>query len=92
MLTTAAVAFLVSLGTTTLKWVDSRLGGHAVHAVVFVLALVGAVYLQYHSLFPTWDGYLKNVLVLFSGAVALYQVLLSNFGFFQGPDKPVIHS
>lgn len=89
MFSLAAITLIVNVLTSALKWMQAKLGGSAVHAVVFVLALVGALYLQYHTMYPTFTHYIETTGVVFSAAVALYEVLLSKIPFFQGPTTSV---
>lgn len=76
MFTTAALAVLVSVGTTIFKWFYSKVGRVGTQIVVFILALIGALYYSYQGTVPGLRTYFENAVTIFCVAVAFYEVLL----------------
>ena len=85
MLTVSALAFLINVGTAVFNWVFQKVGRVGTQVFIFALALAGAAYAQYGSAFPTFQNELAAAVILFSLAVAFYEVLLRYFPLFSGP-------
>jgi len=85
MLTTAGLAFLINIGTAVFNWLFQKVGRVGTQVFIFVLALIGAAYAQYGSAFPSFQNDLAAAVILFSLAVAFYEVLLRYFPAFSGP-------
>jgi hypothetical protein len=90
MLTAAALAFLVNIGGAVFNWVFKKVGRGVTQGVIFALALIAAVYWQYGSAFPTLQNYISVAVVIFSMAVAFYEVILRYFPTFSGPTIPTV--
>lgn len=89
MLTAAALAFAINIGGGIFNWIFQKAGRLATQATIFVLALLAAVYWQYHGLVPGLADVITGAIVLFSMAVAFYEVLLGYFPAFAGPTDKV---
>jgi len=86
-MTATAIILLVNIVTSLLKkFVLPKYGKTGVHVLLFVLAIIGAVYISYGS---SIQIYVSNSVAVFSLAVALYEVLLSRFAFFKGKKKQI---
>ena len=85
MLTAAALAFIINVATAVFNWVFQKVGRVGTQVFIFVLALGAAAYSQYGSQFPTFQNDLTAAIVLFSLAVAFYEVILKYFPAFSGP-------
>lgn len=92
MLTAAALVFLINVGTAVFNWLFQRVGRFGTQVFIFALALIAALYWQYGTQFPSLQGYVQAAIVLFSLAVAFYEVLLRYFPAFSGPQEPVLSS
>lgn len=85
MLTAAALAFLVNVGGAAFNWLFQRVGRVGTQVAIFILALATAGYYQYSVNFPDLVSVVQTAIVLFSMAVAFYEVILSYFPLFSGP-------
>jgi hypothetical protein len=85
MLTAAALAFAVNLGGAIFNWIFQKVGRVGTQIVLFVLATAAALWYTYGSQFPGLGQLLQMALVIFSLAVAFYEVLLKYFPMFSGP-------
>lgn len=85
MITTTAFAFLITILTSVVKWLNAKMGAIWVHVFVFLFAVLIAFYMEYSSLYPSIVDFVAKIAVLFSGAVAMYEVILNKIPFFQGP-------
>ena len=82
MFTASAVVLVINVLTALLKkFVMPRFGRTGVQVVVFGLALVAAIYMNYGA---DYQVYVAEAALVFSVAVALYEVLLSRLPFFKG--------
>lgn len=88
MLTAAALAFAVNVGGAVFNWIFQRAGRLTTQIVLFVIAIAAAAYWQYHGLVPGLESLVSGALILFSMAVAFYEVLLKYFPAFSGPSQP----
>lgn len=85
MLTAAAVIFAVNILTSFIKrWVKPNWGNVGVQVVVFVLAVLGALYATYKGQFPELRVWAEATLGVFSLSVAFYEVILSHIPLFKG--------
>lgn len=83
ILSVAALAFAINVLTSLVKnFVAPRFGTLGVQVFAFVLALIGALYFTYQGQFPALHTYLIAAGVVFSTAVAFYEVILSRIGWF----------
>lgn len=88
MLTAISVVFAVNVLTSFLKkFVFKKLGSGGVQITVFVLALIGALYMTYAGQFPTIKVWIESALGIFSFAVALYEVILNRIPAFRGKPR-----
>jgi hypothetical protein len=85
MLTAAALAFLVNIGGAVFNWVFKKVGRIGTQVVIFALALLAAAYYQYSVDYPDVVATVQSAVVLFSIAVAFYEVVLNRFPIFSGP-------
>lgn len=84
-----AITFVVNLATTFFKKVVfPRFGRTGVQVILFICALIGAVYYQYLQHVPSIKEIVAGAIAIFSMAIALYEVILSRFSFFQSSDTP----
>lgn len=82
MITGASVVLLVNVLATVLKkYVAPKFGRTGVQVTVFVLALIGAIYMNYGA---DYKVYLAEAALVFSLAVTLYEVILNRLPFFKG--------
>lgn len=63
------------------KYVYPKYGRTGVQVVVFVLAVIGAVYMRYGA---SVEAYATAAIAIFTTAIALYEVLWSRIAFFKG--------
>lgn len=83
LLTVAALAFAVNILASLVKnFIAPRFGTLGVQAVIFVLATIGAFYFIYGAQFPAIQSLVVAGGVVFSTAVAFYEVILSRIGWF----------
>lgn len=87
MITAAALAFLVNVGGAVFNWIFQKAGRLTTQIVIFALALCAALYFQYGSLYPTLKETVQTAIVIFSLAVAFYEVILRYFPAFSGPQQ-----
>ncbi len=87
MLTAAGLAFLVNIGGAIFNWIYKKAGRFTTQCVIFALALLAALWFQYSAGYPQLQGILTSAVVLFSMAVAFYEVILGYFPVFSGPEK-----
>jgi len=86
-MTSVAVILLVNVVTSLLKkYVVPKWGRNGVHIILFTLATISAVYMNYGD---SIQIYVANAIAIFSLAVALYEVLLSRFAFFKVKKKQI---
>lgn len=85
MLTAAALSFLVNVATSLLQWVMGKFGRVATQVVVFVLALVAALFVHFDFFTPGIKAYFLTAVAIFVVAVTFYEVVLQYFPFFKGP-------
>ncbi len=83
MLTAAGLAFLVNVGGAAFNWLFARVGRIGTQVAIFILALAAAIYWQYGA---AYSYIAQAAIVLFSMAVAFYEVLLRYFPAFSGPE------
>lgn len=88
MLTATALAFAVNVAGAAFNWIFQRVGRVGTQIVIFVFALVAALWYTYSTSFPGVSQYLQITLVIFSLAVTFYEVLLGYFPAFKGPTTP----
>jgi len=86
MLTVAAIAFIVNLGGAVFNWIFQKAGRVATQVFIFALALVAALYATYASDYPSIQQAVQTAIVIFSLAVAFYEVILKYFPAFSGPE------
>jgi hypothetical protein len=78
----AAAVFAVNVLSSVLKkYVMPRFGKTGVQVVVFALAMIAAVYMNYGA---SVEYYVAQAIGIFALAVSLYEVLLSRITFFKG--------
>ncbi len=87
MLTGAALALAINVLTAVFNWVYQKAGRVVTQVFIFVLALIGAAYWQYHGLLPGVAALIAGAVAIFSLAVAFYEVILSYFPLFTGPQS-----
>ena len=81
LISAAAIVFAINVLTSFLKkYVYPKFGRLGVQVVVFLLAIVGAWYMQYGA---SLEVYVAQAFVLFTAAVALYEVILKRVDFFR---------
>lgn len=85
MLTAAALAFVINIGGAVFNWIFQKVGRIGTQVFIFALALIGAVYWQYGQTMPGLSDIIQAAVVLFSMAVAFYEVILKYFPTFSGP-------
>lgn len=85
LLTAAALTFVVNLATAVFKWMFGKIGQTGTQAVVFVLALVAALFVHFDFFTPGIKEWIITGGAIFSVAVTFYEVVLSKFDFFKGP-------
>ena len=84
-MTEAGIILLVNIVTSFFKrWVYPKWGKLGVQAVVFVFALIGAVYYMYLKDLHGVAEFVGNATAMFCMAVALYEVILQRFSLFKG--------
>lgn len=89
-MTEIAVVFAVNVvGSLFKKWVAPRWGKFGVQVLVFVGALLGALYLTYESALPGVKEVVTEGVKVFALAVAFYEVILSKFPAFKREDSGV---
>ncbi len=85
MISAAALVFAVNVFSSVLKrWVKPAFGVVGVHVTVFILALIGALYVTYQGVFPDIATWVGTALAVFTLAVAFYEVILSHIPIFKG--------
>lgn len=88
MLGSAAVLLLVNAATSFLKkWVYPRWGKPGVHALVFTLSMVVALYVTFGEKVPSLQIFVIASIGVFSTAVTVYEVLLQYIPMFKGGDQ-----
>ena len=87
MITAVALTFVVNVATAVFKWLFVKVGRVGTQAIVFVLACVAALFIHFDFFTADIKTYLMTAGAVFSAAVALYEVVLSRFAFFQGPQE-----
>lgn len=85
MLTATALAFMVNIAGAAFNWLYQKSGRVTTQVVIFMLALIAAVYYQYLAHIPGIQEAVQMAIILFSMAVAFYEVILRYFPFFSGP-------
>lgn len=91
MLTTASIVFAVNVLSSILKRVVApKWGTFGTQVVVFVLALIGALYFTLQGSFPGIVDWVKQGLQIFALAVTLYEVILSRIPLFKGSSASVV--
>lgn len=86
MLTATALAFAVNIGGAVFNWVFQRVGRVWTQVAIFALAVLAAIYYQYSTDFPGIVNLVQVSVVIFSMAVAFYEVLLKQIAsVFSGP-------
>lgn len=85
MFTAAALTLIVNVATSLLKWSYDRVGKVGSQIIVFVFALVAALFWTYQAQVPGLVEYAKATIGIFCLAVAFYEVILSRIAFFKGP-------
>lgn len=88
MLTAAALAFAVNIGGAVFNWIFQKAGRVTTQVVIFTLAVIAAIATEYGSAIPHFQDVLTGAIVLFSMAVAFYEVILGYFPLFAGPTNP----
>lgn len=90
MLTASAIVFAVNILTSFLKKVVfPKFGNFGVQVIVFVLALIGALYMLYNGHFPALATWVGEALKVFAAAVAFYEVILKNIPLFSKPEAQI---
>lgn len=89
MLTAASLAFIVNIGGAVFNWIFRKAGRRVTQIVIFLIALFAATYYQYGAQFPVFQSAVAGAIVLFSMAVAFYEVLLKYFPLFAGPQEEI---
>jgi hypothetical protein len=87
MLTVTALAFLTTVVGGVLNWVYKTAGRLTTQVILFVAALIFALWETYGSNFPNIGTWLGQAVVIFSMAVAAYEVILHYFPAFSGPQS-----
>lgn len=85
LLTGIALTFAVNIGGAVFNWIYNKAGRTTTQIVIFVLALIAALVYQYQAQIPGLWGWLQTGALIFSGAVAIYEVILTYFPTFAGP-------
>lgn len=84
-ISSTAIIFSVNVLTSVLKrWVYPKWGKTGVQVVVFCLALIGAVYPSLSVQFPSLQLFISNAIVIFTIAIASYEVIWSRISWFKG--------
>lgn len=82
MFSAASLVIIVNVATALLKkFVMPKYGRVGVQVLVFALALAGAIYMNYGAAYKV---YVTDAAIVFSLAVALYEIILSRLSFFKG--------
>ena len=83
-MTTTAIVFIINIFTSLLKrYVYPKYGKLGVQVLVFILAFIAAIYFKYGYGVRV---YVTEALILFSSAVAIYEVILSRISVFKQND------
>jgi len=83
-MTELAIVFLVNAVTSFLKgYIYPRFGKAGVHVLIFISALVGALYVTYGNQYMSLQQIVAEAIGLFALAVAFYEVLLQYFPMFK---------
>lgn len=89
MLTGAVLAFVVNIVGAVINWSFVKIGRKATQACLFVIALGVALYYHYAPGFPGLVEWVGTAGIIFSAAVAIYEVFLNQFPVFSGPSVPL---
>lgn len=84
-MTEIVIVFAVNVLTSVFKrWIEPKWGRIGVQISVFVLALIGAVYVTYGPLFASIQDIVTQGLIIFSLAITFYEVVLNRIALFKG--------
>jgi len=87
LLTPAALVFGINILTSVIKrWIYPTFGQFGTQVVAFILAAVGSLYFLYGGQYPGLTHLVAVAGVIFSTAVAFYEVILQHIPAFRGPD------
>lgn len=79
-----AIIFLVNVFSSFLKrWIYPKYGATGIQVTVFVLALIGSIYLSFRDSISGLREVVEGALVIFSIAVSFYEVILSKLTWFR---------
>lgn len=85
-MTEIALIFLINAVSSLLKkWVYPKFGKIGVQVVVFIAAVIGALYYTYGK-GTQIEEIVAITIALFSSSVAIYEVILSNLKVFKIPN------
>ena len=91
LLTVGALAFATNILTSLVKrWVYPTYGAFGLQVIAFALALIGAFVFLYGNQFPGLMDLLVAGGIIFSTAVAFYEVVLQRIDVFKGTDPVVV--
>lgn len=89
ILTVGALAFVVNVVTSLVKnFIQPKFGTLGVQFFAFVIALIGSLYFLYGGKFPELQTLVVAGGLVFSTAVAFYEVILSRIGWFSAGAFP----
>ena len=85
LLTAAAITFLINVFTSLVKdWIYPKFGAFGVQIFVFILAIVGSLYVLYEGFYPGFKKTIEAAALIFSTAITFYEVLLKYIPWFKG--------
>ncbi len=80
----SALVLLVNVFNSVLKrWVYPKFGKFGVQITAFILSTLGSVYFLYGGIYPGLVDLLSATAIVFSTAVAFYEVVLSRIDIFK---------
>ena len=90
-MTELAVVFAVNVvGSFFKKVVAPKWGKTGVQVLVFVAAVLGALYVKHAQDLPSLKALVTETLAVFSLSVAFYEVILSRFSLFKRSETPFV--
>lgn len=90
MITAAAIIFSVNILTSIIKrFISPKYGTTGAQVVVFILAVIGALYVTLQVQWPGIAVFGQVVLGIFTLSVSFYEVILQHIPAFKGPEAVV---